>query len=58
LLTLDLSDLSIVVGAVFEVEVVLLHVEHREALQDHSGVAEKDAVHRQAGSLDGVLVHF
>ena len=58
MLTLDRSDLSVVVGAVFEVEVILLHVEHGEPLQDHSGVAEKDAVHRQTGSLDGVFVHF
>lgn len=58
MLTLYHSDLSVFVGAVLEVEVKLLKVELGEALQDHAGVAEKDAVHRKTGSLDGVFVHF
>ena len=39
-------------------EIELLIIQSGEALHDHAGVAEQDAIHRQAGSFDWVFVHF
>ena len=57
-LTLSDGDLASIELSVLERKVELLGLESGEALGDHLGVGVDDAVHGEASSLDGVLVHF
>ena len=50
--------LSLGEGAELVVDAHLGLVELGEALLHHARVRKEDAVHREAGSLHGVLVHF
>lgn len=57
-LTGDGGGLAVLEGSVLEGQVELLGVDVGEAPVDHLGVGVDDTVKGEAGSLDGVLVHF
>ncbi len=51
--------LATIIELHLELEAVLaVSAEAGESGGDHAGVGEEDAVEGEAGSLDGVLVHF